>query len=96
MIRPLADTDVLANTNLNSLIRQRTGQRRGLLHSGELLCGVDVERGRVYGFAVADIAYDFEQTELETVAALCADAEVGKDEETGVFVVVLGVFKVVQ
>lgn len=39
---------------------------------------------------------DFKEAELETVAALCADAEVWKDKETGVLVVVLWILEMVE
>ena len=39
---------------------------------------------------------DLEEGELETVAALCADAEVGEDEEAGVLAAVLCVLEVVE
>jgi len=39
---------------------------------------------------------DFEEAELETVAALCADAEVWKDKEAGVLVVVLWILEMVK
>ena len=45
---------------------------------------------------IKDAPYDLVQAEFEAVAALGAYAEVGEDEEACVFVVVHGVFKVVQ
>ena len=40
--------------------------------------------------------FDFKQTELEPVAAFGTNAEVGKDEETGINTTILCIFEMVE
>jgi hypothetical protein len=95
--RALANPNVLADSNLDALIRQGAGERSGLFHSRELLGRVDIERGREDGFAVPHVVTnDFEQTQFEPVAALCPDAEIRKHEKSSIFVVVLGILQVIK
>lgn len=93
----LAHADVLPNTNFDALIRQRAGERGRFFHSWELLGGVDVEGGREDGLAMPHVVPDdFEQAQLQPVAALCTHAQIRKHEETSIFIVVLRVLQVVK
>jgi hypothetical protein len=45
---------------------------------------------------ITNLPNNFEQAQFQSIAALCPDTQIRKDKETGVFVVMLGVFEVIE
>jgi hypothetical protein len=73
---------MLANAHLEALFGKRLGELGRLLHAGEAFGRVDVEGIGIDRLAVVHrVADGLEEAELEPVASLYADAEIGKDEE---------------